>query len=439
MKKTLKTTMDSFVNLMKGLGGVKDARRYNRFYRPNAFSHGDLNNIYTYNWLAARVIDIPVDDAFREWRNITGLESDAKEAFEEKEATLHVKGVFIDAMKWARLYGGAVVLIVMRGEDFEKPLQVTGNVLENLIPLDRYLIMPTNIDTNILSPNFMRPEYYQVTETSQKVHHSRVIRFEGFRSTIAEQRANNYWGSSILNRSLEPIIDSQQTSAGISTLVYEAAIDVYKIKGLNEMLANGNTDLVQERLSIAHSMKGFINGIALDSEDEYDRKATTFASLAEIDDRAIQKVSGASGIPLTRLIGISPAGQNATGKSDMDIYHDKLASIQENEIRPRISVVDQLIAAELGFDPNVEFEFRELQQLSERETAEIENFRKDRDATYLALNVVRPSQVISELIKNKTYSTLSNEDVEKAEAEEGDDDLDFDVEGYANEEDSTAV
>jgi uncharacterized protein len=38
-------------------------------------------------------------------------------------------------------------------------------------------------------------------------------------------------------------------------------------------------------------------------------------------------VSGAADIPVTRLLGQSPAGMNATGTSDMKNYHDRIQSI----------------------------------------------------------------------------------------------------------------
>ena len=187
---------------------------------------------------------------------------------------------------------------------------------------------------------------------------------------------------------------------------------MYRIRGVNALVAEGRDDLVVKRLKLAHEMKSIINGIALDKEDGYDKKTNTFTTLPDIDDRFIQKVSGASNIPVTRLLGISPAGQNATGEADMLNYYDFVQSLQENDFRPVVNWMDSIIVASLKYDP-FEYEFKPLKQLTEIEQSEVDLKNSQRDQIYLDQDIIESSDVMAELAEQGTYVSIDENRVEE--------------------------
>lgn len=421
-KNPIKLVKDGFVNIIKGLGTSKDPRENTYYQRGRIIDQQTAGNLYTYNWLAAKVVDAPVNDATRKWRNFLISDPDKKKEVEDKYKELDVKGKINQAMKWSRVYGGAAIVILL-DEDPMTPLvmeNIRKDSLINLVVLDRYYIYANVIDRNILSPNFGQPEFYVVARDGTPIHHTRVIKFTGEVSTIQEYEAKNYWGNSTYLRTWEPISDSQVVTQTIADLIYESNVDVYRIDGLNELATTNQDDVVVNRLKLAHEMKSIINGIALDKEDEYDKKVNTFTQLPELDDRYIQKVSGASNIPVTRLLGVSPSGMNATGESDMLNYYDEVRSLQENYIRPRLDYLDQVIMAScFGDTEPLEYEFAPLKELSEEEEASVENTRAQRDQVYLNTGVIRPTDAMAELAENGTYVTIDENRVEEEiEAEE---------------------
>ena len=412
---------DGFKNIMKGLGTSKDPRTLNIYQAGMRITQVTANNLYVYNWLAAKVVDIPIDDATRKWRNLLISDADKKKEIEDALKEFDVKGKVNIASKWARVFGGAVILVIIENDDPEEPLvveNIKANSLKNFIVLDRYNIYPDQINRNILSNNFGKPEYYTVARDGQRIHHSRLYKLNGILSTIMELEQQNYWGNSIFTNLFEPISDSQIVSQSISNLIYESNVDVYRINGLNALVAEGHDDLVVKRLKLAHEMKSIINGIALDKEDEYDKKANTFATLPDIDDRFIQKVSGASNIPVTRLLGISPAGQNATGESDMLNYYDFVQSLQENDLRSIIDWMDSIILASSNFGDSFEYEFRPLKQLTEIEQATVDYQNAQRDQIYLDQDIIESSDVMAELAEQGTYVTIDENRVEKEKENE---------------------
>jgi len=413
---------DGFKSILKGIGGSKDPRKNVLYEVGLRITQITAHNLYVYNWLAAKVVDIPIDDATRKWRNLLITDADKKKEIETALSEFNVKGAVNLASKWARVFGGAVILSIIEGDDQEEPLEIDNikeGSLKSFIILDRYNIYPDAIDRNILSSNFGKPEYYTVSRDGQRIHHTRLYKINGDVKTIMELEQQNYWGSSIFTTLYEPISDSQIVSQSINNLIYESNVDVYRINGLNSLVAEGRDDLVIKRLKLAHEMKSIINGIALDKEDEYDKKTNTFTTLPDIDDRFIQKVAGASNIPVTRLLGISPAGQNATGESDMLNYYDIVQSLQENDLRPPIDWMDSIIlASTLPGEDAFEYEFKPLKQLTEIEQAEVDLKNGQRDQIYLDQDIIKPSDSMAQLAENGTYVSIDENRVEEELKEE---------------------
>lgn len=412
---------DGFQNILKGLGTGRAASPNGTYVRNPRITRQLANDMYTSNWLAAKVIDAPIDDIMRAWREFLIDDSTKRKEVEEVMKYYQVKEKVSMAARWARLFGGSAIIIMIDGEDPEQPLdmsRIRPGTLSNLIVLDRYNMFPGPIDRNILSPTFGLPEYYMVIRNGQPVHRSRVILFQGHISTIFEWEQHYYWGQPILARLYEPIMDSLSVGQNISQLVYEASVDVYKVDGLNEMVAGGEDKKVIDRLRISDEMKGTVHSLVLDGADTYERKTITFSHLADIDDRKIQKVSGASGIPVTRLVGISPAGMNSTGDNDMRNYYDLVEQAAENSLRPVLARLDAIVnASAFGGMDELEFEFNPLQRLTPKEKAEVDLKRATRDKTYLESGTVSQYDVVSQLQADGTYVAI---DVNRVEAEKND-------------------
>ncbi len=425
----LKQAYDGFKNIIKGLGTDKDPRAATTFAKGRIITQQTANDLYAYNWIAAKGVNIPIDDATRKWRSLLIPDSDKKKEVEKIMTKFDVKGKISLASKWARVFGGAAIVVIIEGEDPKEPLNIESirpGSLKNFIVLDRYNLFPGQINRSILSENFGKPEYYAVIREGELIHHTRVIRFDGETPTLLEAERNNFWGLSIFTKTFEPVGDVGTMTQSIGNLVSEASIDVYLIKDLNDLVAEGNDEVVVKRLKLAHEMKSVINGIALDADDSYDKKATTFATLPEIDDRFMQKVSGAFDIPLTRFLGISPSGLNATGAADLLNYYDTVSSIQENYFRPKLDIIDAIIIASSFESGDIfEYEFKPLQQLSETEQAEVDVKNKDRDIAYIDAGIIKEADVLSNLAENGTYITVDENRVEEEKELE---ELDFEEE-----------
>ncbi|MCW6511411.1 DUF1073 domain-containing protein [Hyphomicrobiales bacterium BP6-180914] len=78
----------------------------------------------------------------------------------------------------------------------------------------------------------------------------------------------------------------------------------------------------------------------------------------------LQVAAGAADIPVTRLLGQSPAGLSSTGNHDTRNYYDIIAAWQEIELRPQLERLDRLLLASAGVAPGaLSFSFRPLWQM----------------------------------------------------------------------------
>jgi hypothetical protein len=149
----------------------------------------------------------------------------------------------------------------------------------------------------------------------------------------------------------------------------------------------------------------------------YEKKSNNFSNLDKIIQQFMIDVSGAADIPMTRLFGQSAAGLSATGDNDVRNYYDMVSAKQESELRPQLEYLyEVLVRSELGHMPDdFRFDFNPLWQLSDKEQADVEKTRAERDQIYVGLGVVAEHLVARDLKERGTYRNMTDDDVELVE------------------------
>jgi len=410
---------DSFINLVANLGTSKDKKTSGTF-ETRILDNAQLEAMYADDWLSGKVIDVPVDDSTRKWRKLSAPSIDEKlDIVRELENQLDVKQKFNEAQKWADLYNGAIIVMVMKDDvDISEPLdpeKVGEGDLSRLIVFDSTEISPMDINTNdITAENFRLPNYYSISG-GDKIHFSRVLRFEGISLPWRLKSKNNYWGQSRLQRFYDALRNSRSVIDNVASLVYEAKNDIVSIPELYQELASpdGLAKILQ-RFHLGDMLKSNNNMLLLDEREKFQRISTTFAGIADLMMKFTLWVSAASDIPATRLLGQSAIGLNATGEGEERNYYDKVSSDQETKYRPSLNQLDQvLVRSALGAMPeDYSFEFNPLRQNTEAEQSDIDVKNSQRDNTYLAAGVVTEAIIAQELKDNGTYAAVDDEYIE---------------------------
>jgi phage-related protein (TIGR01555 family) len=395
-----KTAADGWANVLVGLGGKQDKRKSTHFDTGTILQATELEAMYLGDGIAARVIDVVADDMTREWIDLEGEEDDddaQEKDWEKLDAELRrlqAQTHFNTALKWKRLYGGALIIMgALDGQALDTPLNAGGikqiDSLRVIDPQDVDIGLST-FQTDPTKKDFGQPLVFSVwldvggTRTVYKIHASRCLVFHGkaapTRTKSNMSAGQAFWGLSEIQSVYEILKDFGASNDSVTNILFEFVIGKYKLQGLADMMAAGNTRAVVTRMEIIGMMKSVIHSILLDSEEDYTRDSVALGGVAEVLDRFMMRLSGATGVPVTRLFGRSPAGMNATGESDTTNYYDMVRSQQRNDLQPPLQQLVNLVRASLKMQGEASIEFNPLFQLTEKEEADVEKLKAEAEA-----------------------------------------------------------
>jgi phage-related protein (TIGR01555 family) len=379
---------DSFQNFVANLGlgtdNVASAGTYG--FNPITRERTLLEWIHRGSWIAGLAVDLVADDMTRAGVEIKGtLPPDAMEAIDNEAQVLNIWGGLRDTIAWGRLYGGAIGVIMVDGQNYSTPLRpdtIGKGQFKGILALDRWMVNPSIEDLiQEPGPQIGLPKFYTVMANApglrmQKIHHSRCIRTGGNRLPYYQRTVENLWEQSILERLYDRLVAFDSTTQGAAQLVYKSYLRTYGIKDLRQVIAAGG-DALNGLTQYVAMMAKFqsIEGITLlDSEDTFEaHQHSAFAGLAEVLIHLGQQISGAIQMPLVRLFGQSPAGLNSTGESDLRTYYDGIAANQHRELKVPVTAVYKMLAYSVGVKPPDDYgiKFRPLWLLTETERANI--------------------------------------------------------------------
>ena len=406
--------VDSFLNLAQnmGIGGDNPLTTATYGFNPVTRQRITLEWMHRGSWLAGLAVDLPAEDMTREGVTILGDTPPEKmEEIEEEAETLGVWGSLCDGVAWGRLYGGAIAVHQIEGQDMSTPLRLEAigkEQYKGLMVFDRWMADPDmGRMIKSMGPDRGLPEFYTIRSDAnamrgERIHHSRVIRFIGNRLPYWQTIIEMMWGTSVLERLFDRMTAFDSASTGAAQLVYRAWVRNLKLKNLRQMVSGGQAGL-KGVVAQLHFMRRYANSegfTVIDAEDEMEVLATpAFSGLSDIMLSFGEQLAGALQTPLVRLFGQSPKGLNATGESDLRIYADNVRKNQNRQLKPGVTTIYKCIAMSKGIRPKDGFgvQFNPLYQLSDKEKGEVAKNRAE--AVSIAWNdgVISPQTYLKEL------------------------------------------
>src|SRR5699024_2591191 len=115
---------------------------------------------------------------------------------------------------------------------------------------------------------------------------------------------------------------------------------------------------------------------------DWSQKQIVFGSLNELLMTAYQITAGAASIPMTRLLGRSASGLNASGNNEIRDYYDTVRSIQTMHLEPAMLALDEQLCRMAG-NEKADYEWAPLWQAHASEHA-MANQYNALSAQYLA-------------------------------------------------------
>lgn len=408
----LKARLDSWASALTGLGGVRDKTTSVGFGKSALLTPDTLDDLYTSDDMAATIVEAVIEDALSEGMEVQGDESgDVARLLRQHDAVEELAQAAI----WGRLFGGGALFMGCKDADQAAPLGEDHGPLLYTMVLDRREMTPRTYYTDPTEQEFGRARTYTISpmDTSaqaisgKEVHESRLLFFGGARTTKTQRSRNGGWDTSVLQRAYDTLRDASANWRSAVHAMADLSQSVYMIEGLVDMIAEGKKDDMLARMELTDMARSVARAVVVDAELE-DFKTVGSANLSAVPsllDIGFVRVAAAARMPVTRLMGKSPAGLNATGESDLEQWYRQVEVFRELILRPQALRLVKVVARTLGQPTDdLDVTFPPLWSMSEAETAALRKSVAETDQIYVNMGALLPEEVMLSRFGGDGYS-----------------------------------
>ena len=293
-----------------------------------------LTYLYKTFGILAKIVDIPVDDAYKDGG--FDLEADTIDENELTELEKIVKIRDIDEIKtvrkWARLFGGGALVALDDTDDLSKPLNVNrleGRDLE-FIAVDRWQMTYSEPNINMPNGSWTLVQYQKAdANLATNIHPSRVFIVKGKKAPFLISQQVQGWGISVYEQIFQDMAQFFKSRNVLFELLDEAKTDVLKLETLSTALSSQNGErALQKMVDMIARNKNYKSQITLSKNDEYEQKQIAFSGISEILKEIRIMMAGSANMPVNKIWGEGVTGFGS-GEDSLENYNSQI----QNEIR----------------------------------------------------------------------------------------------------------
>lgn len=443
-------TMDAFQNQMARLGFGQPNLNEGADYPLTRMSqnYNLFTSLYRSSWIVRKIVDVFPSDMVKNWIKFnSSLDPEKISKINSVIRKTKTKEKIKEGLRWARLYGGAAGLILIDGdEDLSEPLDYDTIMLDDykgLLIFDRWngIYPDIELEDDISDEEYGYPKYYSISLSEAnsnlmlsynkqdlvKVHHSRIVRFNGRDLPLWERQAEMFWGESEIEIVFEELKKRDNTSANIASLIFLANIRVLKMNDLGQLLG-ASTQKAQENLyKVLQAQNQLMSNMGIyvmDKDDDFGSEQYSFGGLNDIYESFMLDIAGACEMPVTKLFGREPAGFNSTGESDLTQYYDTLEEKQETYLQP---IIDKLLPiifmSTLGAIPeDLDWEFNPCMNVNSKDLVDLAQSMASPIFEAFNAGLITKEIALKELKqqneKTGMWSNITDEDIKNAKNED---------------------
>lgn len=426
--------LDAWINSMTGLGiEGRDKSQSSRVIQ-RILKKEQVEALYQSDDIAAKVVDLPVDEMFREGFKIIIKDDPENKQVDwiwEEIERLSVLPLTNKLLKNSRLYGSSCTYFGIHGQDklSAEPL-APGTIpkIDYLFVFDRYQLKPDefNLENNLRdSLGFGEPVLYEIDSKDPKqkqgikFHKSRLLRVDGVTLPYALAKKNKYWGDSVLSRVYDALSHYRTANTALGALAQDFSVPVLKIQDLVEMVSQADEELFEARVKLMQLTTSSLNAIVLRENESYERLTLNTTGVPEIMKVLRERLVAATKIPHTILFGEGPGGQlGGTGTSEKMDWYDAVRAMQNTLLTPILMAIIKMICLQKdgltkGKVPQgLSIQYNPLWQLTEKEQLELRKLQADIDGVYVNAGVLTPEEVAINRFGSGEYSYETQIEVE---------------------------
>ena len=313
--------------------------------------------------------------------------------------------------------------------------KVTIGSLKRLQPVEPVWCYPADYNANDpLKPDWYNPQSWFVQ--GKKVHASRLLTFVGREVPDMLKPAYSFGGLS-LSQMIKPYVDNWlRTRQAVADLIWSFSVSGIKTQ-LGDWLADGGNEMFK-RSELFNNVRNNRGMMLLDKDtEEFFNITTPLSTLDALQAQTQEHMCSVSGTPVVILLGIQPAGLNASSEGELKAWHNWVESFQEKFFTEKLKrVIDFIMITLWGeIDPDITFVYESLYTVDEKGRAEIKKIEAETDDIHIASGVLDPAEVRKKLAADPDsgYNNINVDDVPEPPQTEG---AGIDVSGHARVDDA---
>lgn len=408
---TGKERADEWLNIISGHGMKDRDKRTAASFVCDPVTNEEARELLRGDDIVQKIVYSLPREMVRQGYVVNAGKKGQSERITDNIDTLGINRAFVKAKNFERAYGGAAIYPVLNdgSTNLAMPLKTNSiNKVRFYRVFEARELQPATWYTNPNDERYGEPETYRVIpigggpttfSNTMTIHETRLVIFPGVRVSNEPPAGVPWgWGDSVLTPVRAVLRDFHLSWASVGALLVDVAQGIFKMHGLSDMLENNRDDVVEKRLQVMDYSRSVMQSLAIDGLDDFTRISTPMTGVPDILIQFATRLAAAAKMPVTRLMGISPAGLNATGESDTRNWYDDVAAEQESD-RPLLErlirfTILQIDGPMKGIEPDVwSVEFNPLWQPSAQEDATTRKIIAETDQIYIDAEVVSREEV----------------------------------------------
>ena len=243
---------------------------------------------------------------------------------------------------------------------------------------------PSNYNSNDpLKPDWYKPSMWFAQ--GKELHASRLLTFIGREVPDVLKPAYSFGGLS-LSQMAKPYVDNWiKTRQSVSDIISAFSVFVLETNLVEKLMSMSGED-VFKRAELFTNLRDNRGLMMIDKNMEgFTNVSAPLGTLDTLQAQSQEHMASVSGIPLVILLGIQPAGLNATSEGEIRAFYDWIHAYQESFFTGNLKrVIDFVQLSEFGaVDPDISFIYEPLWSLDEKAVAEKQKIEADTDAVLI--------------------------------------------------------
>lgn len=365
------------------------------------------------------------DDMTESWVEVIRKGSAGGEADADKvqnlNATLdkfNIKDVFHRAATLCGYFGGCLVFIDdgTDGKDLASAMDnksLSGGV-KNFTVIEPINVYPGIYNSsNPLMGDYFKPQTWFVL--GREVHHTRLLYFSSDEVGVLLKPAYNFFGISPAQIAVDSVSHFIKDREAAGRLLHKFSLMLFKTD-MGSALYDGNPEELYKRVKLLADFRDNDSIEVIDKEEEDVVQLTTsLTGVSELVRLSLELMPIMFRQPLTKFLGISPGGMNATGESDENNWNQYVLSQCGKVFGAPLQRVFEILQYHLfgASDEGISFVFKKRSSRDEAAKANTNKVKAETDVMYVSSGVLSPDEIRKRVADDPEsgYNSIDADDV----------------------------